>query len=132
MDSSQKKDAFLNVTKHGLDVKMQAFQSMSVRFPVDAPGAKAYDQMQMNIFADVHKGAQMFQGNRDLSKYDTLEQFRNAASHRMTFRRKCMIEMSKIFLDAVSRNVHASDSVHAVVTPQQPNTGMYIPNTSSI
>jgi hypothetical protein len=43
-----------------------------------------------------------------------------------------MIEMSKIFLDAASGNVHASDLVRAVVTPQQPNTGMYIPNTSSI
>jgi hypothetical protein len=29
----------------------------------------------MNIIADVHRGAQMFQANRDLSKYDTLEHF---------------------------------------------------------
>ena len=63
-----KQDAFWNVTKHGSDVKTQACQSMSVPLPVDAPGAKAYDRMQMNIFADVHKGAQMFQANRRFIK----------------------------------------------------------------
>jgi hypothetical protein len=36
-----KQDAFWNVTKHGLDVKMQACQSMLVCLSVDAPGTKA-------------------------------------------------------------------------------------------
>jgi hypothetical protein len=46
-----KQDAFWNATKHGSNVKMQVCQSMLVPLPVDAPGAKAYDQMQMTRFA---------------------------------------------------------------------------------
>jgi hypothetical protein len=91
-------DAFWNVMKHGSDVKTQACQGMSVPLPANSPGAKAYDRMQMNVFADIHKGSQMFRANKDLTTYGDLEHFRNAASHQMTFR-KCIIEISKIFLN---------------------------------
>jgi hypothetical protein len=37
--------------------------------------------MQMMIFADIHKGSQMFTANEDLSTYGTIEHFQNAASH---------------------------------------------------
>jgi hypothetical protein len=80
-------DAFWNVMKHGLDVKMQAWQGMSVPLPVNLPGSKAYNQMQMNVFADIHKRSQMFCANKDLTTYGDLEHFRNAASDQMTFRK---------------------------------------------
>jgi hypothetical protein len=77
-----KQDAFWNATKHGSNVKMQACQSMLVPLPVDAPGAnKAYNRMQMMIFADIHKGSQKFTADEDLATYSTIEHFQNAASH---------------------------------------------------
>jgi DNA polymerase II small subunit/DNA polymerase delta subunit B len=45
------------------------------------PGAKAYNHMQMTIFADIHKGSQMFCAKEDLSTHGTIEHFQNAASH---------------------------------------------------
>lgn len=59
----------------GSDTKTQACQSLSAPLPTDAPGAKAYDRMQMNVFADVHKGSQMFLTNKDLTVYDNLEHY---------------------------------------------------------
>jgi hypothetical protein len=76
-----KQDAFWNLTKHDLDVKTQACQSMAVPLPVDMPGAKAYDHMQMTIFAAIHKGSQMFSAKEDLSTYGSIEHFQNSASH---------------------------------------------------
>mmetsp|Transcript_28857 Transcript_28857/g.52205 ORF Transcript_28857/g.52205 Transcript_28857/m.52205 type:complete len:720 (+) Transcript_28857:272-2431(+) len=110
-------DAFWNKTKHGSDTKTQACQSVSVPLPVDTPGAKAYDRMQMNVFADIHKGAQMFLANKDLAKYGDIEHFRNAASHRMTFR-ACLIEISKIFLSIANGNGANTESA-TIVSPQQ-------------
>jgi hypothetical protein len=110
-------DAFWNVTKHGSDVKMQACQSMSATIPVDTLGAKAYNRMQMNVFAN--KGCQMFLVDEDLSTYSDLEHFCNAASHQLTFLRKCMIKISKIFLELANTN-DTTAPVRAVVTPRQP------------
>jgi len=116
---------------------MQACQNMSVPLPVDAPGAKAYDRMQMNVFADIHKGSQMFTASKDLTTYGDLEHFRNAASDRMTFR-KCLIDMSKIFLGIANGN---DDSGRGIVTPRGfvtprleriGDTVSHVPNTSSI
>lgn len=73
-------NAFWNVTKHGSDTKTKACQSMSVPLPVDTPGAKAYDCMQMTLFADIHKASQMFLINEDLDTYPDLEHMHNAAS----------------------------------------------------
>lgn len=52
--------AWWNPTKYGSDVKTQACESFSARLPEQSPGTKAYNRIQMNIFANVHKGAQMF------------------------------------------------------------------------
>jgi hypothetical protein len=123
-------DGYWNVTKHGSDTKTQACQSMSVPLPVDAPGAKAYDRMQMNIFADIHKGSQMFRANEDLKTYGDIEHYRNAASHQMSFR-KCIIDISDLFLN-IANGVNC-DSTHVVVTPRQPvRPTTHVPNTSSI
>jgi hypothetical protein len=90
--------------------------------------------MQMNVFADIHKGCQMFLVNEDLSTYSDLEHFRNAASHQLTFR-KCMIEISKIFLELANTN-DTTAPVRAVVTPRQPQANnvisFHVPNMSSI
>ena len=115
-------------------MKTQACQSMSATIPVDTPGAKAYDRMQMNVFADIHKGCQMFLVDEDLSTYSDLEHFRNAASHQLTFR-KCMIKISKIFLELANTN-DTTAPVRAVVTPRQPRANnvasFHVPNMSSI
>lgn len=101
-------DGYWNVTKHGSDTKTQGCQSMSVPLPVDAHGAKAYDRMQMNIFADIHKGSQMFRANKYLNAYGDLEHYlehyRNAASHQMSFR-KCMLDISDLFLDIANATI---------------------------
>jgi hypothetical protein len=102
---------------------------MLVPLPVDAPGAKAYDRMQMRMFADIHKGSQMFTANEDVSTYDTIEHFGNAASHRMTFH-KCIVEMSKIFLNIANGN--NDDPVCGIVTLQQSQMPMHVSNMSSI
>jgi hypothetical protein len=47
----------------------------------------------------------------------------------MTFR-KCIVEMSKIFLNVANKNNY--DLVHGIVTPQQPRMPMHVPNMSSI
>jgi hypothetical protein len=57
----------------------------------------------------------MFLVNEDLSTYSDLEHFCNAASHQLTFR-KCMINVSKIFLELVNTN-DTTAPVRAVVTP---------------
>lgn len=123
-----KQDAFWNVTKHGSDVKTQACQSMSVPLPVDAPGAKAFDRMQMTIFSDIHKGSQMFTAKDDLSEYPTIGHYRNAGSKRMTFRRS-MVEFSKIFLAIANGNGSDESLGGTTVTPQQVRA---IPNKSLI
>jgi hypothetical protein len=56
-------------------VETQACQSLKAPITVDAPGAKAVNQMLMNLLADAHKGAQMFLANKDLSTYSDLEHF---------------------------------------------------------
>jgi hypothetical protein len=71
----------------------------------------------------------MFTANEDLSTYGTIEHFQNAASHWMTFR-KCIVEMSKIFLNVMNGN--NDDPVRGIVTLQQPRMPMHVPNTSSI
>jgi hypothetical protein len=73
--------------------------------------------MQMNVFAN--KGCQMFLVDEDLSTYSDLEHFCNAASHQLTFLRKCMIKILKIFLELANTN-DTTAPVRAVVTPQQP------------
>jgi hypothetical protein len=83
----------------------------------------------MMIFADIHKGSQMFTANEDLSTYGTIEHFGNAASHQMTFH-KCIVEMSKIFLNVANGN--NDHPVCGIVTPQQSQMPMHVSNTSSI
>lgn len=134
-------DALWNVTKHGSDVKTQACQSMSTNLPVDTPGAKAFDRMQMNMFADIHKGSQMFLVQENLAAYSNLERFRNEASRELTFR-KCMIKMSKIFLSVAhgesgeSECNGGSSNAASFVTPTQNGaygqSGRHVPNTSSL
>jgi hypothetical protein len=86
--------------------------------------------MQMNIFADIHKGSQMFRASEDLKTYGDIEHYRNAASHQMSFR-KCIIDISDLFLN-IANGVNC-DSTHVVVTPQQPiRPNVHIPNTSAI
>jgi hypothetical protein len=57
-----------------------------------------YDQMQMNVFADIHEGSQMFHANKDLKAYGYLKHFWNANSHQMSFR-TCIVNISDILLD---------------------------------
>jgi hypothetical protein len=83
----------------------------------------------MRMFADIHKGSQMFTVNEDVSTYDTIEHFGNAASHRMTFH-KCIVEMSKIFLNVANGN--NDDPVCGIVTLQQSQMPMHVSNMSSI
>jgi len=126
-------DAFWNLTKHGSDTKTQACQRLKAPIPVDAPGAKAYDRMQMTVFADIHKGTQMLLLNQDLSTYSSLEEFRNAGSKQLTFR-KGVRKMAKIFFKVA--NSGGDESARAIVTPRQQRTGgpisFHVPNTSSI
>ena len=108
---------------------------MSATIPEDSPGAKAYDRMQMNIFADIHKGAQMFLVNEDLDRYSDLGKYRDAVNHQLTFR-KALFQMSRVFLSlAACKN----NEMGAIVTPtfarsQQTESTVVtrVPNSSRI
>jgi hypothetical protein len=75
--------------------------------------------MLMNLLADTHKGIQIFSSKENLNEYGSLEHFRNAASHQITFR-KAVFKASKRFLELANSKKDDSASTGAAATAYWP------------